>query len=166
KFAYEIPNTDLHLQGCYNDGASGDLPPSVGIALARIHQRIERHIKNKGDGPLQATDNPIRQPIRYRPGVQQAYQLIVESYGISQLRLTYGDLRDIVGWPHGMGYLIMNVIGYHDFQAEVTRVGSGKRLGVVYTEWLHPSAYVERVGIGNSTLGMAACWKQADISIS
>ena len=166
KFAYGIPNTDLYLQGCYNDGESGDLPPSVGTALARIYQRIERHIKKEGDGPLQAKDNPIRQPMRYRPGVQQAYQLIVESYGISQLRLTYGDVRDIVGLPYGVGYVIKNVIGYHDFQAEITRVGTGKRLGVVYTEWLPPSAYVERVGIKNSTLGMAACWKQADISTS
>ncbi|KAL8868529.1 MAG: hypothetical protein Q9174_004930 [Haloplaca sp. 1 TL-2023] len=165
KFAFGIPSTDLYLQGCYNDDRSGDLPKSVRDALVKIYQRMEQHIENEGDGPLEVTDDPITQSIPFRPGVQQAYRLIIESYGVSRLRLTYGDVRDLVGL-YGIGYLLRNVIGYHDFQAEITRVGTGKRLGMVYTEWLPSFAHVERVGDGNSTLGMAARWKQTEVSTS
>lgn len=127
---------------------------------------MNSHIEKEGDGPLLSADNPVKQSMQFWPGVQEPYELIVESYGIKNPRLTYGNIRDVVDLRYGIGYVLERVIGYHDFQAEIVRGQNGKHLGSIHTEWIPSSDERHLVGLENSTLGFSTCLKKVGLSTS
>ena len=152
-FDYQIPRTDLSIQGYYDNDESSQIPaiPLI-LALRSLYSAVTSHIDAAGDGPILPPASPMIRTVLASP-----YELVVKSF---VGKLTYGDVRYVVDEDIGIGFPLRTSIRFHAFQAQIIK--DGERLGWISTDLRSQS----RRDLGfapNSSVDTSArgCWRLA-----